>query len=141
MLRIVPVLVSALLLAGPAMAQTSTAAQPGAAPSAPAGLAPAPSNPNLAVASVRMDGGRRASKIIGSAVYSDPNTQVASIDDLMIGKDNRIVFAILSVGGLVGIGGKLVAVPFDQLQQNSDGKYMLPGMTKDSLSAEPAFVY
>ena len=140
MRRIVPYIFSALLLAGPAMAQTSTPAQSGG--NAENGtLVPAASNPNLAVASVRMDGGQRASKIIGSGVYSDPNTQIASIDDLMVGKDDRIVLAILSVGGLVGIGGKLVAVPFDQLQKGQDGHYMLTGATKESLSAQPTFVY
>jgi hypothetical protein len=133
--RFMPLILGAALLAGPALAQTQGANAPAA------GLSPAPSNPNLAVASVRMTDGRRASKIIGAGVYSDPNTQIASIDDLMLDKSNRAVFAILSVGGLAGIGGKLVAVPFDKLQAGDNGRFLLPGESKDSLTAQPTFIY
>ena len=56
-------------------------------------------------------------------------------------KDDKVVMAILSVGGFVGLGSKLVAVPFDQLQTGQDGKTMLPGMTKETLNTLPNFVY
>ncbi len=119
------------LLAGPVQAQTA---------SAPA-LVPAAGNPNLAVASVRMDGGVRASKIIGAGIYADPNTQIGSVDDLMMTPDYHVVFAIVSVGGVIGLGGRLVAIPIAKLQTAQDGKLMLPGATKDSLNAMPVFVY
>ena len=121
----------AVLAAGPVAAQT---------PSAP-GLVPTSGNPNLAVASVRMDGGIRASKIIGANVYSDPNTTVGTVEDLMLTADNKVALAIVSVGGVIGFGGKLTAVPIDQLQRAADGKLMLPGATKESLNAQPNFVY
>ena len=38
-------------------------------------------------------------------------------------------------------GGKLVALPIGQLQKPADGRYTLPGATKDSLNAMPSFVY
>jgi sporulation protein YlmC with PRC-barrel domain len=88
-----------------------------------------------------MQNGHRASKIIGAGVYSDANTQIGTVDDLMITPDEKVALAILSVGGFIGLGGKLVAVPIGQLQQSADGKLMLPGATKDSLNAQPNFVY
>ena len=121
----------AAALAGPAMAQTTPS---------PA-LVPTSGNPNLAVASVRMDGGLRASKIIGASVYSDPNTTIGTVEDLMLTADNRVALAIVSVGGVIGFGGKLTAVPIGQLQRAADGKLMLPGATKESLNAQPNFVY
>lgn len=127
-------LAAAALLAGPLHAQT-------AAPAPASGLVAAPGNPNLSVASVRMTGGQRASKLIGSGVYSDANTQIGTVDDLMITQDDKVALAILSVGGFIGLGGKLVAVPVAQLQHGTDGKLMLPGATKDSLIGQPAFVY
>ncbi len=137
--RIISLTLAALLLAaGPLAAQTTQSAAP--APSA-TGLVPAAGNPNLSVASVRMEGGIRASKLIGAGVYSDPNTQIGTIDDLMLTPDNKVALAIVSVGGLIGIGGKLTAVPIGQLQRAADGKLMLPGASKDSLNAEPNFVY
>ena len=88
-----------------------------------------------------MANGTRASKIIGAGVYSDANTQIGTVDDLMMAPDDRVALAVLSVGGIIGLGGKLVAVPIGQLQHAADGKLMLPGATKESLTAQPSFVY
>ena len=98
------------------------------------------SDPNLSVASVKMDNGVRASKIIGSAVYGDQNTQIATVNDLVMTPDDKVAIAVLSVGGVLGVGGKLVAVPFAQLKQDS-GKTVLPGATKDTLNAMPDFTF
>jgi sporulation protein YlmC with PRC-barrel domain len=97
-------------------------------------------NPNLSVATVRLENGVRLSKIIGSAAYTDPNTQVGTVDDLIMTKDDKVVMAVISVGGVLGVGGKLVAVPFTQLSFDG-GKTMLAGATKDSLNAMPNFTY
>ena len=131
-------LAASLLAAGPLAAQTTPAAQ---TRTTSGGLVPTSGNPNLSVASVRMENGVRASKIIGAGVYSDANTQIGTVDDLMVTPDNKVALAIISVGGLIGIGGKLTAVPMSQLQRASDGKLMLPGASKESLNAEPNFVY
>ena len=107
-----------------------------------AGLVPAAGNPNLSVASVRMADGVRASKLIGAGVYGDDaNTQIGTVNDLMLTPDHRVAFAIVSVGGVMGLGGKLVAIPVAQLQAGSDGKWTMPGATKDSLDAMPSFVF
>ena len=126
-------------LAAPLRAQTTPASPPQATSSGV--LVPAAGNPNLSVASVRMQNGERASKIIGAGVYSDPNTQIGTVDDLMMTPDDKVVLVIVSVGGIIGLGGKLVAVPIVQLQRAADGKLMIPGATKDSLGAQPNFVY
>ncbi len=137
MTRAIGLVLAAALAAGFPHAQASAQA-----PGAPdAKLTPAPGNPNLSVASVRMDGGVRASKVIGAGVYSDGNTQIGTIDDLIMAPDNAVVLAIISVGGVMGLGGKLVALPIGQLQKPADGRYILPGATKDSLNAMPSFVY
>jgi sporulation protein YlmC with PRC-barrel domain len=97
-------------------------------------------NPNLSIATVKMDNGVRVSQIIGSAVYADPNTQIATVNDLVMNPDDKVVLAVLSVGGVLGVGGKLVAVPYAQLKAEG-GKTMLPGATKDSLNAMPNFTF
>jgi uncharacterized protein YrrD len=51
------------------------------------------------VASVKLQGGSRVSKLIGSAVYNDQNEKVGSVDDLIMKDGNRIVMAVVSVGG------------------------------------------
>lgn len=128
----------------PAAAGSSAAPEGSAAASGPAlsGISAQTGNPYLAVASVRMTNGYRAGKIIGSAVYNDQNQQVGTVDDLILDQDNRAVIAVLSVGGFVGIGGKLVAIPFEKLQiDHSRNRVVLPGANKDALNAMPSFTY
>ena len=77
-----------IVAVGPALAQQDNSTNPPTAPSASAPLS-APTTPNLTVASVKLQGGLRASKLIGSAVYNDQNEKVGSVDDLIIKDGNR----------------------------------------------------
>jgi sporulation protein YlmC with PRC-barrel domain len=72
--------------------------------------------PNLAVAAVKLRSGLRASKLIGSSVYNEQGQQIGSLDDLIVSSDNSLVDAIISVCGFLGIGSKLVAVPYNRVQ-------------------------
>lgn len=84
--------------------------------------------------------GYRASKIVGSTVTNEANETVGKIDDLVIRSDDRVVVAILSVGGFLGVGDRLVAVPYDQISWH-DNVGVLPGVTKDRLKTFPQFSY
>ncbi len=85
-------------------------------------------------------GGLRASKINGSAVYNAQDERVGSIDDLIIGQGDRALYAVLSVGGFLGMGSHLVAVPYNKLSVSND-KVILSDATKDSLKSMPEFKY
>lgn len=84
--------------------------------------------------------GYRASKLVGSAVVNDTKVTVGTIDDLIITSNEKVPFAVLSVGGFLGMGSKYVVVPFNSLQVK-DKQMVLPGATKDSLKALPEFRY
>jgi hypothetical protein len=84
--------------------------------------------------------GYRTSKVVGSTVVNEANETVGKIDDLIVTPDNKVPFAILSVGGLLGVGTHLVAVPFTSLKVAND-KMMLPGATKEALKELPEFKY
>ena len=98
-------------------------------------------SPNLAVATVKMENGTRASKIIGAAVFNDQNQQVGTVDDVILDRDNKAVLAVISVGGFLGVGGKLVAVSYTQLHLDDKGKVLLPDGSKDALNKMPGFIY
>ena len=85
--------------------------------------------------------GYRASKLIGTGVVNDKNESIGSLDDLVV--DNKqVLFAVLQVGGFLGIGKHLVAVPYDSLQISEDGKKVaLPGASKDELKKLSEFKY
>ena len=85
--------------------------------------------------------GMRASRLIGADVYNDQDERIGTLDDLMMGTDGTVGFAILSVGGLLGLGSRLVAVTFDSLTIVDDYRVVLPGATRDELQRLPEFDY
>ena len=86
--------------------------------------------------------GYRSSKVIGAAVTNEKSETVGKIDDIIISKDQHALFAIVSVGGYLGIGDKLIAVRYEVLRPTSDNKgLILAGATKDGLKSLPEFVY
>jgi PRC-barrel domain len=84
--------------------------------------------------------GYRTSKVVGSTVVNEANETVGTIDDLIVTPSEKVPFAVLSVGGFLGMGTKYVVVPFSSLQVK-DKRMLLPGATKDSLKALPEFKY
>jgi hypothetical protein len=58
----------------------------------------------------------RGSKVIGLGVYNDKNESVGSINDLLMDKSGNIKAVVLGVGGFLGVGEHLVAVPFDKIK-------------------------
>jgi hypothetical protein len=84
--------------------------------------------------------GYRTSKVVGSSVVNEANETVGTIDDLIVTPNEKVPFAVLSVGGFLGVGSKYVVVPFSGLQVK-DKRIMLPGATKDSLKSLPEFKY
>src|SRR5580692_2225946 len=84
--------------------------------------------------------GYRTSKVVGSTVVNEANETVGTIDDLIVTPTEKVPFAVLSVGGFLGMGTKYVVVPFSSLQVK-DKQMVLPGATKDSLKALPEFKY
>ena len=148
---------AALLAAGPLVAQTTTTPPPAATP--PAATPPMTTTPPVTDRGtpraevnsennvhVTVDGGAgmRSSKLIGASVYNgtgDDARKIGDVDDIILGTDKNARIAILSVGGFLGVGSKLVSVPFEQLQVATNGRVVLPGATVDSLKAQPEFSY
>jgi sporulation protein YlmC with PRC-barrel domain len=102
---ITAVLVGSALLATAAFAQTPTATTDRA------NMAPA-----TASDSASYQGNWRASKLVGLSVYNDNNESLGSINDLLTDKSGNIKAVIIGVGGFLGVGEHLVAVPLDKIK-------------------------
>jgi hypothetical protein len=89
---------------------------------------------------VQLATGYRASKINGATVYNRDKDKIGTIDDLIVSPTDRVPYVILSVGGFLGIGTRLVAVPFNSLQV-VDKQMRLPDATRESLKAMQEFKY
>jgi sporulation protein YlmC with PRC-barrel domain len=124
-----------------AQAPPQSTAQPPAAPVA--GRAP------LGVTVIEMEaivlGWSAKRDLFGKTVVNDKNDKIGTVDDLIISpsKDSNTPaasFAIIGVGGFLGIGKRDVAIPTEQLKLQNK-QLTLPGATKDALKALPPFVY
>ena len=88
----------------------------------------------------KLSAGYRASKVIGSSVVNDANETIGTVDDLLVSRDGKQPYAVLSIGGFLGMGNRLVVVPYETLKF-ADKKVMLPGGTKEGLKMLPEFKY
>ena len=79
-------------------------------------------------------------QILRQVVYNEQNQKVGAIDDLIIAPDTSVSYVIVGAGGFVGVGRHDVAIPVNQLKQQ-DGKFVLPGATKEAIKALPKFEY
>lgn len=70
----------------------------------------------------------RASKVIGMAVHNHQNEDLGNIEDLVLdAKTGKVRYAAVSMGGFLGLGDDLFAVPWAaiKLQKDEDGDYVL----------------
>lgn len=84
--------------------------------------------------------GFRVSKVLGATVVDEANEKIGTIDDLIVTPSNKVPYAVLSVGGFLGMGTRLVVVPYDEMKAG-DNNMVLPGGTRDSLKMLPEFNY
>ena len=88
----------------------------------------------------KLSAGYRASKVIGSSVVNDAHEFIGKIDDLLVSVDGKEPYAVLSIGGFLGMGTHLVVVPYDTLQFG-EKEVLFPGGTKEGLKMLPEFKY
>ena len=125
----------------------------------PLAMAQVPANtPSAAAAPIVAAGKWRASKVIGINVYNEANEKIGDVSELIIDSAGRVDGAVISVGGFLGMGEHLVAVPMEKLKFSNEAGKTTTGTTssntkqwypdravlnanKDQLKSMPAFNY
>ena len=97
-------LAASAMLATVAFAQSQRATTDKAAPAA------------AATDTSSFHGNWRASKVVGLSVYNDSNESIGSINDLLMDKSGGIKAVVIGVGGFLGVGEHLVAMPLDKIK-------------------------
>ena len=83
---------------------------------------------------------QRASDVIGANIYNDKTESLGKVDDLVLaGGESRISYAVLSYGGILGIGDKLFAVPWEALTVNTADHEFVLNVDKQVLENAPGF--
>ena len=102
------------LAAGPVLAQSNQGSTNGPAAK---GSTTEPTGAQAPAGSlVKTHGKWRSSEIVGATVYNSDGKSIGTINDLLLSSDGTVSNAIISVGGFLGIGQKLVEVPFNQIK-------------------------
>jgi sporulation protein YlmC with PRC-barrel domain len=84
----------------------------------------------------------KSSTIVGMNVKNSLNETVGSINELVLDTaTGNIRYAALSVGGFLGIGDKLFAVPWESLKMKHEGKdrYFFLDVDKEKMKNAPGF--
>lgn len=79
-------------------------------------------------------------QILAQPVFNEKSEVIGKVDDVIIAPDKAVSYAIIAAGGFLGVGKHDVAIPVSQLRQ-VDGKFVLPGATKDIVKTMPPFEY
>ena len=81
-----------------------------------------------------------ASSMIGDDVRNLQGEDIGHIKELMIDlRSGRIAYAVLSFGGILGLGDRLFAVPWSALRFNQEEKVFLLDAIKERLEKAPGF--
>jgi hypothetical protein len=91
----------------------------------------------------------QASRLIGMEVRNDNQEKLGKIEDLAIDQNTgRVRYAVLSFGGVLGIGGKLLPMPWIALKPMSKAAttegttaelFCVLNVDKDALQKAPSF--
>lgn len=81
-----------------------------------------------------------ATSIIGDKVENLQGEDLGTIDNLMINlHTGRVEYAVLEFGSVLGIGGKLFAIPFKEMRVASGRHVFIVDRDKDYLRMSPGF--
>jgi hypothetical protein len=78
-----------------------------------------------------------ASELLGQDVVNDQGETVAEIVDMVKRPDSDEIFAVLSVGGFLGLGQKEVAMPLERFDVGADQEIILSNATEEELKNMP----
>jgi sporulation protein YlmC with PRC-barrel domain len=82
----------------------------------------------------------RASDIIDQTIRNGQGQDLGEVDDLIMSRNGKIKKVILSVGGFLGVGDRLVAVSFKSLRMGKKGEIVYD-VSRQQLEHHPIFSY
>jgi sporulation protein YlmC with PRC-barrel domain len=81
-----------------------------------------------------------ADTLAGDKVRNWAGEDLGKIDSIMIDiRSGRVAYAVLSFGGILGMGNKLFAVPWKALRADEDEKSFILDVDKKMLESAPGF--
>jgi sporulation protein YlmC with PRC-barrel domain len=108
-----------------------------AAPGAYAQTSTMPATPTAVTSHIIQSDEVRTSKLMGTTVYDLQNRSIGKVSDIVLNKDGKVDAAVLDVGSFLGMGGKYVAIPLDDIK--TDNNRLTLDRTKEQLQQMAAY--
>jgi sporulation protein YlmC with PRC-barrel domain len=81
-----------------------------------------------------------ADTLVGNDVYNGQDEDLGDVKEIMLDMSTgRVSYAVLSFGGILGMGKKLFAVPWDALALDTVNKRFTLNVAKERLENAPGF--
>jgi sporulation protein YlmC with PRC-barrel domain len=81
-----------------------------------------------------------SSKVEGTSVYGRDGEKLGKIENFMVGKRNgRVEYAVLSFGGMLGLGEDYYPLPWDTLDYDTDKGGYVVNIDKETLEGAPSY--
>ncbi|WKL39867.1 PRC-barrel domain-containing protein (plasmid) [Sinorhizobium meliloti] len=79
-------------------------------------------------------------KVVGTAVYDMNGENVSSIERIILEKrGGRVAYAVMSFGGILGIGHEHYPLPWEMLDYNTDLSGFQVNITKEQVEGAPRY--
>jgi hypothetical protein len=79
-------------------------------------------------------------QVLGQPVFNDKRERIGTVDDIIVSPSKAVSYAIVGVGGFLGVAKHDVAIPVNQFSQ-TEGKLVLAGGSREAIGAMPPFDY
>ncbi|HET8699906.1 MAG TPA: PRC-barrel domain-containing protein, partial [Gammaproteobacteria bacterium] len=84
-------------------------------------------------------GEKLASNLIGATVKSTQGQNIGEVSDLVVNDKNDVVAAVVSVGGVLGVGQKKIGVRYQDFEVSPDGRTLYLNMNQEQLEQQAPF--
>ncbi|HEX5314124.1 MAG TPA: PRC-barrel domain-containing protein [Gammaproteobacteria bacterium] len=83
---------------------------------------------------------RSAAALIGEAVRDERGKRIGAIEDLLLDvSGERVAYLVLAIGGMLGIGSRLLAIVPDMLERNRSDDGLRLKVTRRALDEAPDY--
>lgn len=106
---------------------------------APVQKAPIQKGADVSTPAAQLAPGMTAENLKGANVYDQKGDKVASVKEIVQKPDGKANHAVLTVGSVLGIGGKDVRVPLEAIHVGKEGQLEV-AMTEEELEKLPTDV-
>ena len=78
-------------------------------------------------------------QLLGKSVMNPHGVELGEVNDVIVAEDGRVIGAVISVGGFLGLGDKLVGLAWNDVTIHSVGNTVIVNLGEEDLAEAPEF--